>query len=187
MKLRYRETFNRALSIALRQLPQRERLVLRMNLVERVSTTRIATLYKVSQPTVSRWIQRTARHIFATVKDLVCDELDIDTRELESLLLLVRSQIEITLSVAGGPGLTIEGQLSCDLSNGKTLVLHTEGGSPFRLLVLHDGRPAVGEPMAVDRGELDAPATIAVVAARADAPYDEISEALGRLANAFAD
>jgi hypothetical protein len=41
--------------------------------------------------------------------------------------------------------------------------------------------------MAVDRGELDAPATIAVVAARADAPYDEISEALGRLANAFAD
>ena len=98
LKSRHRETFNRALAVALRQLPRRERLILRLNLVERVSTSRIADMYKVSQPTVSRWIQRSAREIFSTVKDLVCDELDIDTRELESLLLLVRSQIEITMS-----------------------------------------------------------------------------------------
>jgi RNA polymerase sigma-70 factor (ECF subfamily) len=97
-KLECREAINRALCVALRQLPRRERLVLRMNLVEKVSTTRIALMYKVSQPTVSRWIQRSARTIHETVKELVCDELDIDTRELESLLLLVRSQIEITIS-----------------------------------------------------------------------------------------
>jgi RNA polymerase sigma-70 factor, ECF subfamily len=97
LKHQYRDTFNKALSTALRQLPRRERLILRMNLVEHVSTTRIAAIYKVSQPTVSRWIQRAARSIFATVKDLVCDELEIDTSELESLLLVVRSQIEITI------------------------------------------------------------------------------------------
>jgi len=86
----------------LRKLPSRERLILRMNLVEHVSTTQIAALYRVSQPTVSRWIQRSAKSIFAAVKNLVCDELAIDTRELESLLLLVRSQIDITLSHATG-------------------------------------------------------------------------------------
>jgi len=86
------------LRLALRQLPRRERLILRMNLVERVSTTRIATMYKVSQPTVSRWIQRASRTIYETVKYLVCDELEIGTAELESLLALVRSQIEITIS-----------------------------------------------------------------------------------------
>jgi RNA polymerase sigma-70 factor (ECF subfamily) len=102
LKLRYRDTFNRALAVALRGLPSRERLVLRMNLVERVSTTRIAAIYRVSQPTVSRWIHRSAKNIFAAVKNLVCDELAIDTRELESLLLLVRSQIEITISQATG-------------------------------------------------------------------------------------
>jgi RNA polymerase sigma-70 factor (ECF subfamily) len=102
LKLRYRDTFNRALAVALRNLPRRERLVLRMNLVEKVSTTQIAALYRVSQPTVSRWIQRSAKSIFAAVKNLVCDELAIDTRELESLLLLVRSQIEITISHATG-------------------------------------------------------------------------------------
>jgi RNA polymerase sigma-70 factor len=102
VRLQHRETFNRALSVALRQLPRRERLILRMNLVERISTTRIAAMYKVSQPTVSRWLQRTAQTIFEAVKDLVCDELDVDTRELESLLLEVRSQIEITVLQASG-------------------------------------------------------------------------------------
>lgn len=103
-KLECRDAINRALSVALRQLPRRDRLILRMNLIERISTTRIAAMYKVSQPTVSRWIQRTAKTIHATVKDLVCDELDIDTRELDSLLLLVRSQIEITISQGSALG-----------------------------------------------------------------------------------
>jgi RNA polymerase sigma-70 factor (ECF subfamily) len=97
-KLQCRDVINRALCIALRQLSRRERLILRMNLVEKVSTTRVAAMYKVSQPTVSRWIQRSARTIYDTVKELVCDELDIETRELDSLLSLVRSQIEITIS-----------------------------------------------------------------------------------------
>jgi RNA polymerase sigma-70 factor (ECF subfamily) len=104
LKLQCRQAINRALCIALRQLPRRERLILRMNLVEKVSTTRIAAMYKVSQPTVSRWIQRSAQTIHETVKELVCDELDVDTRELESLLSLVRSQIEITISQGSAIG-----------------------------------------------------------------------------------
>jgi RNA polymerase sigma-70 factor (ECF subfamily) len=107
LKVRYRETFNKALPIALRQLPRRDRLILRMNVVERVSTTKIASIYKVSQPTVSRWIQSAAIRIFAVVKELVCEELDIDTKEMESLLTLVRSQIDLTLSHAVGDTSTI--------------------------------------------------------------------------------
>jgi RNA polymerase sigma-70 factor, ECF subfamily len=98
IKLQCREAVNRALCLALRQLPRRERLILRLNLVEKVSTARIAAMYNVSQPTVSRWIQRSARAIQETVKVLVCDELGIDSGELDSLLQLVRSQIEITIS-----------------------------------------------------------------------------------------
>lgn len=102
LKHEHQATFNRALAAALRTLPPRERLVLRLNLIERVSTTQIAVMYKVSQPTVSRWIQRAARSIFLRAKESICDELDIDTRELRSLLILVRSQIELTISKAAG-------------------------------------------------------------------------------------
>jgi RNA polymerase sigma-70 factor (ECF subfamily) len=106
LKRRHGEIFSHALSVALRELTTRDRLVLRMNVVDRISTTRIAAIYKVSQPTVSRWIQRSARTIFATVKDLVCDELEIDSRELDSLLVLVRSQIEITISQVNGDSMS---------------------------------------------------------------------------------
>jgi RNA polymerase sigma-70 factor (ECF subfamily) len=186
MKLRYRETFNRALSIALRQLPSRERLILRMNLVERVSTTRLAALYKVSQPTVSRRIQRSAKAIFATVKDLVCDELDIDTRELESLLLLVRSQIEITISLAGGSSTLMRGPITVDLCDGKTIALHVDGGPPYRLLLLKNGQPSYERP-ARDRAELEAHDTAVAVAENAAAPYDLVREALARLADALVE
>lgn len=98
LKLQHRDLFNRALAIGLRALSDRERLVLRLNLNHRVSTTKLAAMYGVSQPTISRWIQRAARTIFKKVKELVCDELEIDTRELQSLLFLVRSQIEISIS-----------------------------------------------------------------------------------------
>jgi RNA polymerase sigma-70 factor (ECF subfamily) len=97
LKRHYKEIFNKALTEALRQLSKRDRLVLRMNLVSKVSTTKIASMYHVSQPTVSRWIQRAAQKIFANVKDLVRKELGVDTREVASLLALVRSQIEITI------------------------------------------------------------------------------------------
>jgi len=98
LKARYRETFNRALPIALRQLPRRDRLILRLNLVDRVSTTKLAVMYGVNQSTVSRWIERSAKTIFLAVKELICDELEVDTAELRSLLALVRSQIELTFS-----------------------------------------------------------------------------------------
>jgi RNA polymerase sigma-70 factor (ECF subfamily) len=98
LKARYRETFNRALPIALRQLPRRDRIILRLNLVDHVSTTKLAVMYGVNQSTVSRWIDRAGKAIFQAVKELICDELDVDTKELRSLLTLVRSQIELTFS-----------------------------------------------------------------------------------------
>ena len=98
MKERYKDSFNRALIIALRRLGPRERFILKMNLINRVSTGKIALIYNVSQPTLWRWMQRAARKMYATVKELVCDELDVDTHELHSLLALVRSQIELTMS-----------------------------------------------------------------------------------------
>jgi RNA polymerase sigma-70 factor (ECF subfamily) len=112
LKERCRDVFNRALLVALRQLPRRDRLILRMNIIEQVSTAKIGAMYKVSQPTVSRWIQRSARQIFITVKDLLRHELDVDTQEVQSIFTLVRSRLDIGLSqaTADGGGRTDEDQ-----------------------------------------------------------------------------
>ena len=108
----YRTIFNRALAQSLRRLPRRDRIILRLNLVERVSTERIARMHGVSQPTISRWIQHAAATIFASVRELIGAQLAVDTAELDSILQLVRSHIDLTFShgseVGGTPPITRE-------------------------------------------------------------------------------
>jgi RNA polymerase sigma-70 factor (ECF subfamily) len=99
LKERYREIFNRHLSVALRGLDRRDRLILRLNMIEHVSTTKIACMYNVNQSTVSRWIQRAVNQIVETIKKLVFAELGLDTQGMESAFALVRSQLEVGLSV----------------------------------------------------------------------------------------
>lgn len=100
LKNRYREIFNKALVMAIRSLPRRDRLILHWNLIGKVSTTKLAASYGVSQPTMSRWIQRSAQRIFSEAKRVIRDELDLDTVELSSIFAMVRSQIEITISLS---------------------------------------------------------------------------------------
>ena len=82
----------------LRKLPRRERLLLRLNIVQGVSIYRIARMHNVSQPTVSRWLQRARVQTLKTIRDIVRDELSIHDREFDSILYLVRSQIDLSFS-----------------------------------------------------------------------------------------
>ena len=98
LKAQYKVAFNEAIVKALRRLPRRERLILRLNLVQGVSMDRIAKMHNVSQPTVSRWLQRARVQILKTIRDVVRDELSIHDREFDSMLYLVRSQIDVSFS-----------------------------------------------------------------------------------------
>jgi RNA polymerase sigma-70 factor (ECF subfamily) len=98
LKAKYKVAFNEAIVKALRELPRRERLILRLNLVQGVSLERIAKMHGVSQPTVSRWLQRARVQVLKTIRDVVRDELCIHDREFDSVLYLVRSQIDVSFS-----------------------------------------------------------------------------------------
>ena len=98
LKAQYKVAFDEAIVKALRKLPRRERLILRLNLVQGVSMDRIAKMHNVTQPTVSRWLQRARVEIMKTIRDVVRDELNIHDRDFDSVLYLVRSQIDVSFS-----------------------------------------------------------------------------------------
>jgi RNA polymerase sigma-70 factor (ECF subfamily) len=98
LKAQYKVAFDEAIVRALRKLPRRERLILRLNLVQGVSLDRIAKMHNVSQPTVSRWLQRARVQILKTIRDVIRDELHIQDHEFDSVLYLVRSQIDVSFS-----------------------------------------------------------------------------------------
>jgi RNA polymerase sigma-70 factor (ECF subfamily) len=98
LRAHYSRVFREALTGALRDLPSEERMLLQLSLVGGISTVRIAKMYQVNQSTISRQIQRAASKTFDSVRQRLRADLGIASAEVESLLAIVRSHIEMTLS-----------------------------------------------------------------------------------------
>ncbi|HET7542700.1 MAG TPA: sigma-70 family RNA polymerase sigma factor, partial [Polyangiaceae bacterium] len=98
LKDHYGELFRSELVLALGELPAKDRMLLQLHLVAGLSTTRIAKMYHLNQSSISRQLQRTAAATFTLIKQRIHRRLGVDTAELESLLDLARSHIELTLS-----------------------------------------------------------------------------------------
>jgi len=103
LRARYSELFRQALSEALRELPARDRMLLQLNIIGGVSTVRIGKMYKVNQSTISRQLRQAAHKTFDAVKQKLQLKLGIVSDDVESLLAIVRSHMEMTLSVFEEP------------------------------------------------------------------------------------
>ena len=68
MKENYRGEFEKALAQALERLPEHERALLRLHLVNGVSLEKIGTMFAVSQPTASRWLAAARAKLLDDVK-----------------------------------------------------------------------------------------------------------------------
>jgi RNA polymerase sigma-70 factor (ECF subfamily) len=98
LKDHYGEIFRAELVLALGELQAKDRMLLQLHLVAGLSTTRIAQMYHLNQSSISRQLQRAASATFSLIKQRIHRRLGVDTAELESLLDLARSHIELTLS-----------------------------------------------------------------------------------------
>lgn len=97
-KERYRDQFRCALEDAIGLLAPRERLLLRLHLVEGATTRKIAQMYHVSQPTASRWVESARQHVGAETERLLRKRLHLTPAEIRSLARLIQSQLELSLS-----------------------------------------------------------------------------------------
>jgi RNA polymerase sigma-70 factor, ECF subfamily len=100
VRLRYAQEFREAFEASLQELSSHERLLLRLHLVDGVSLTRIAAVYKVSQSTVSRRLQQARETVGARMKERLEAVLGVTGSEFESLLRLVESRFELSLARA---------------------------------------------------------------------------------------
>jgi RNA polymerase sigma-70 factor, ECF subfamily len=98
LRVRYREDFRAAFSAAIEALSVRDRVILRLHLVDRLSHERIATMYRVNQSTVTRWIGAARQRIQEHAHDVLRDRLRADTAELDSLAAVVGRDLDLSLS-----------------------------------------------------------------------------------------
>jgi RNA polymerase sigma-70 factor (ECF subfamily) len=98
MKRRYAREFREAIQGALEALPAKDRNLLRLHFVDGMTTDAIAPLFSVDGSTVRRWIAALRKSLLATVRKSLSKKLGLETEDMESLMALVRSRLELSLS-----------------------------------------------------------------------------------------
>ena len=98
IKQRYRGAFIEAVRDAVRSLDKRERTLLRLNLVDRLNIDRIGVIYGVHRATVATWIAAARKSILSATQKRLAAELRITRAELDSLMGVVVSRLDVSLS-----------------------------------------------------------------------------------------
>jgi RNA polymerase sigma-70 factor (ECF subfamily) len=98
IKSRYRTDFRQAFAAALHSLAPRDRTVLRLHLVDGLNIDRIGALYQTHRSTAARWIAEARAALLDETRRSLSVRLQIDHSELDSLMTLVRSQLDISLT-----------------------------------------------------------------------------------------
>jgi RNA polymerase sigma-70 factor (ECF subfamily) len=97
LRERYRPAFRAAVVAALGALSVRERTLLRLHVLDGLTVDEIGAIYGVHRATAARWIARARASLFDDTRRRLEDELGLATAELESLVRLVQSQIDLSL------------------------------------------------------------------------------------------
>ena len=97
-KQRYRAEFERAMADALSVLEERDRLLLRLQLVSQISVESIGKMYGVAQATASRWLATARDRVQTEVVRLLRERLGASPDEIASLAGVLASQIDLSIS-----------------------------------------------------------------------------------------
>ncbi|HLL05671.1 MAG TPA: sigma-70 family RNA polymerase sigma factor [Myxococcaceae bacterium] len=97
IRSRYQEEFRHAFREALAALSPKERNLLRLHHVDNLSVDSVGTMYQTSRSTAARWIAQARERLLETTRSALADRLKLDAGELDSLLGLVRSHLDVSL------------------------------------------------------------------------------------------
>ncbi len=98
LKERYRAAFKEALHEAVQGLEARETMIMRALIIERRGVAEVARVFGVHRVTASRWIARIRRKLYVRTRAGVRASLELSERELESMMRLIESQMEMSLA-----------------------------------------------------------------------------------------
>lgn len=94
----YRGEFSRAFRDAFAALSARDRTLLRYKFADGLSIDEIATIYDVHRATAARWLARIRERLLVETRKRLKASLQVGSSELESIVRLIQSQLDVTLS-----------------------------------------------------------------------------------------
>ena len=95
---KYEAEFRKAFAEAVDRLAPDQRNLLRMSLVERLSIDEIGAVFHIHRATAARWIQKNLEQIREDTRAILATNLVMSDDELDSLMLLLGSNLDLSLS-----------------------------------------------------------------------------------------
>jgi RNA polymerase sigma-70 factor (ECF subfamily) len=93
----YKGAFEDAVRVALTRLPAKQRMLLRLNLVDGMSIDKLGIAYRVGRATAARWLASARRELLEQARAELCTKLGIASAELDSLAADIRSRIDVSV------------------------------------------------------------------------------------------
>lgn len=97
LQQRYRQQVEQAVVHALQNLGERERVLLRLQLGERLSLEQLAKLYTVDRATVARWLAKARASLLGSIRVELRARTGAAAGTCEDLLRLVQSQLDVSV------------------------------------------------------------------------------------------
>jgi RNA polymerase sigma-70 factor, ECF subfamily len=97
LKRIYRADFKDAFKQALRSLTSRQRNLLRHQYQDQLSIDKIGAIYRVDRSTAARWLTKVRQMLLARTGEALMHRLSVGQGELDSIMRLIGSQLDITL------------------------------------------------------------------------------------------
>lgn len=98
LKRTYRAEFNAAFAQALTVLAPRQRNVLRLKFLDGLSIDQLGALYSVHRATAARWVAAAQEALLEETRRLLTERLRLTHTQLDSVLRLISSQLDVNLS-----------------------------------------------------------------------------------------
>jgi RNA polymerase sigma-70 factor (ECF subfamily) len=92
-----RPAFQAALQSAIGGLPLRDRTLLRLYFLDRLTIDAVGSMYGVHRATAARWISDIRRKILEQVQSALSRDFGLAASEFDSLAFLIRSQLQLSL------------------------------------------------------------------------------------------
>ncbi len=92
-----RPAFQAALQNAIGALPERDRTLLRLYFLDRLTIDDMGSMYGVHRATAARWISEIRKGILHQIQSRLSRELGLGSSEFDSLAFLIRSQLQLSL------------------------------------------------------------------------------------------
>lgn len=97
LKGHYRTEFSRSFADALAAMTSRDRTVLRLQHVDRLTLDQTAAVLNVHRATIARWNARIREELLIRTRDSLGRRLKIDAGEFESIMRLIQSNLEVSV------------------------------------------------------------------------------------------